>query len=89
LRKRKFDKKETSRRFLRERAWTVLRRSIPQTTNVFPDPARNAEWISVYNPEMAGVAQDVLQNAFRVGENETMKNWAGIIERITFSGLKA
>jgi multiple sugar transport system substrate-binding protein len=54
---------------------------IPQTRSVFDDPAKNRAWMEVFSPEMAKVTGDILQNASRLGEQHTLKNFAEIMDR--------
>ena len=54
---------------------------VPTTRNTFTDPALNAAWMSKNDPTIARVGGDIVQNAARIGENVTVKNWAEIVEQ--------
>jgi multiple sugar transport system substrate-binding protein len=55
---------------------------LPQTNSTYNDPALNATWRSIFDPTMAKTAGDILQNASRVGENVTLKNFAELMDQI-------
>jgi len=61
---------------------------IPTTKNTFTDPALNAAWMSKNDPTIARVAGDIVQNAARLGENVTVKNWAAIMDQTIAPGLE-
>jgi multiple sugar transport system substrate-binding protein len=55
---------------------------LPQTNSTYNDPALNAQWRSLFDPTMAKIVGDILQNASRVGENVTLKNFAELMDQI-------
>jgi multiple sugar transport system substrate-binding protein len=55
---------------------------LPQTNSTYNDPALNAQWRELFDPTMAKIAGDILQNASRVGENVTLKNFAELMDQI-------
>jgi multiple sugar transport system substrate-binding protein len=55
---------------------------LPQTNSTYDDPALNAQWRALFDPTMAKIAGDILQNASRVGENVTLKNFAELMDQI-------
>jgi multiple sugar transport system substrate-binding protein len=65
----------------------ALTGGIPTTQNTFTDPALNAAWNSVNDPAIGRVTADIIQNACRIGENVTVKNWAEIMGQIVKPGL--
>jgi multiple sugar transport system substrate-binding protein len=60
---------------------------IPTTKNTYSDPALNAAWNSVNNPVIGRVFADITQNAARVGENVTLKNFDEIMQQFIKPGL--
>ncbi|MDR2793655.1 MAG: extracellular solute-binding protein [Treponema sp.] len=55
---------------------------LPTTSATLNDSAKREVWISVTNPAMSKVAGAILQEASRLGENVTVKNWAEIADQI-------
>lgn len=54
---------------------------LPHTKSTYSDPELNAKWIDVYHKDMAALTNSVLNDASRVGENVTLKNFPFIVEQ--------
>jgi multiple sugar transport system substrate-binding protein len=55
---------------------------LPQTASTYNDPEKNAAWKANFDPTMAKIAGDIMQNGSRVGENVTLKNFAELMDQI-------
>ena len=54
---------------------------LPQTNSVFTDPELNAAWLEVFDPNLAVVVNDILQNGSRTAENVTLINFSEILDQ--------